>query len=347
MELDEQLKKKISRFLKKNNISPFAKDDDFILLAGGGSDRCYYRILAEDSSFVLMVSPAGKREITAFIDVGKFLFNTGIGVPEIIDVDEEGYMVLLEDLGDDSLYNVLSKAGSEKDVIEYYEKVLLFLAEMQIRPSFSFDRCNYLKHRTFGYESFRWETDYFIECFVRQFCEMAIPKESVLEDELNHLAFSLDKKPKYFMHRDFQSQNIHFKNGCVKAIDFQTATKGLLQYDLASLLKDAYFVIDEKTRDALVDFYMDVLTEKWDIKIDRQEFVKTFHLAGLQRNMQALGAFSFLGLQKGKKNFTQYIPAALSSLKEALLILPEYSVLKDTVLAAVKLTENKDIFHML
>jgi len=78
------------------------------------------------------------------------------------------------------------------------------------------------------------------------------------------------------MHRDFQSQNIHFKNGCVKAIDFQTATKGLLQYDLASLLKDAYFVIDEKMRDALVDFYMDVLTEKWDIKIDRQEFVKTF-----------------------------------------------------------------------
>jgi len=144
---------------------------------------------------------------------------------------------------------------------------------------------------------------------------MAIPKESVLEDELNHLAFSLDKKPKYFMHRDFQSQNIHFKNGCVKAIDFQTATKGLLQYDLASLLKDAYFVIDEKTRDALVDFYMDVLTEKWDMKIDRQEFVKTFHLAGLQRNMQAFGCLFFsLGLQKGRKSlsgiFLQLFPVS-------------------------------------
>jgi len=197
MELDEQLKKKISRFLKKNNISPFAKDDDFILLAGGGSDRCYYRILAEDSSFVLMVSPAGKREITAFIDVGKFLFNTGIGVPEMIDVDAEGCMVLLEDLGDNSLYKVLSNAGSEKDVIKYYKKVLMFMAEMQIRPSLSFDRCNYLKHRFFGYEAFRWETDYFIECFVRQFCGMSLTRESALEDELNHLASTLDKEPKY------------------------------------------------------------------------------------------------------------------------------------------------------
>ena len=56
------------------------------------------------------------------------------------------------------------------------------------------------------------------------------------------------------MHRDFQSQNIYFKDGKPRFIDFQTATKGLLQYDAVSLLKDAYFKLDENIRDELPGF---------------------------------------------------------------------------------------------
>ncbi len=336
MEINDLLKQKIEPFLKKNNVSISLNSDNFILLAGGGSDRSYYRILSNGRSLVLMVSPSDKQEVAAFIDVGKFLFNTGIGVPEIIDVDEEGLMLLLEDMGDDSLYNILCHKKNEIDIYGYYKKVLLFLAEMQIRPSLCFVQCNYLKNRSFGYEKFRWETDYFRECFLKQFCGLSLPKEVLLEEEFNRLAAFLDKEPKYFMHRDFQSQNIYFKNGQVKAIDFQTATKGLLQYDLASVLKDAYFVIDQKMRAELIDFYIDILNKKWGMKIDYKEFVKTFHLAGMQRNMQALGAFAFLGLQKGKREFFKHIPAALSYLEEALLIFPEYPVLKEIVSEAAE-----------
>ena len=107
MEINGLLKKRIESFLKKNKVSISINSDNFILLAGGGSDRSYYRLLSNDKSLVLMVSPSDKKEVTAFVDVGKFLFNTGIGVPEIIDVDEEGLMLLVEDLGDDSLYNIL------------------------------------------------------------------------------------------------------------------------------------------------------------------------------------------------------------------------------------------------
>jgi aminoglycoside/choline kinase family phosphotransferase len=336
MEINGLLKQKIESFLKKNHVPISLNSDNFILLAGGGSDRSYYRLLSNESSLVLMVSPSDKKEVTAFIDVGKFLFHTGIGVPEIIDVDEEGLMLLLEDMGDDSLYNILCHKKNEIDICGYYKKVLLFLAEMQIRPFLGLVQCNYLKNRSFGYEEFRWETDYFRERFLKQFCSLSLPKEVLLEEEFNCLASCLDKEPKYFMHRDFQSQNIHFKNGQVKAIDFQTATKGLLQYDLASVLKDAYFVIDQKMRAELIDYYLDILNKKWGMKIDHKEFIKTFHLVGMQRNMQALGAFAFLGLQKGKKGFFRHIPAALAYLEEALLLFPDYPVLKDTVSEAAE-----------
>jgi len=344
MEIKGLLKKKIELFLKKNKVIISLNSDNFILLAGGGSDRCYYRILSNDSSLVLMVSPSDKKEVKAFVGVGTFLFHTGIGVPEIIDADEEGLMLLLEDMGDDSLYNILCHKKDEIDVLGYYKKVLLFLAEMQIRPSLGFAQCGYLKNRSFGYEQFRWETDYFKERFLKQFCGLPLPKEVLLEEEFNHLASCLDKEPKYFMHRDFQSQNIHFKNGRVKAIDFQTATKGLLQYDLASVMKDSYFVLEQKMRAELIAFYLDILCEKWGMKIDRKEFISTFHLAGMQRNMQALGAFAFLGLQKGKREFFKHIPAALVYLEEALLLFPDYPVLKEMVSEATESIQKKTLF---
>ncbi|MFC1522976.1 hypothetical protein ACFL6Y_11265, partial [Elusimicrobiota bacterium] len=43
-----------------------------------------------------------------------------------------------------------------------------------------------------------------------------------------------------------------------------------------------------------------------------------FILSGLQRNMQALGAFSFLSMVKGKGQFRQYIPLCLDHLREGL-----------------------------
>jgi hypothetical protein len=37
----------------------------------------------------------------------------------------------------------------------------------------------------------------------------------------------------------------------------------------------------------------------------------------MQRLMQALGAYGFLGLVKGNKNFLQYIPRAVRSLRDS------------------------------
>ncbi len=39
-------------------------------------------------------------------------------------------------------------------------------------------------------------------------------------------------------------------------------------------------------------------------------FLRTFLLCGMQRLMQALGAYGFLGLVKGHKHFLEHIPRA-------------------------------------
>ncbi|HEY6071546.1 MAG TPA: hypothetical protein VIU85_09250, partial [Chthoniobacterales bacterium] len=46
------------------------------------------------------------------------------------------------------------------------------------------------------------------------------------------------------------------------------------------------------------------------------EFWETLRLCAMQRLMQALGAYGFLGLVKDHKHFLQHIPKAVSSLRE-------------------------------
>jgi len=127
----------------------------------------------------------------------------------------------------------------------------------------------------------------------------------------------------------------------VRYIDFQTATRGLLQYDAVSLLKDAYVVLEDSQREALLDFYLDMLTGVWGLALEREAFARTFHLTGLQRNMQALGAFAYLSMDKKKTAFAAHIPAALSYLAAALREMPEFALLRGLVEKAEKIIHAK------
>lgn len=309
---------------------PLAPDaDSLVLLARGGSDRSFYRVRTDRGVFVLMTAPAFRHELRTFLDVGAYLAGCAAGVPAIIAHDDEGQLVLLEDVGDDSLYALVRRTGDRGRVLELYRQVLAALARLQMQATPGMHTCNYLKNRTFGYEALRWETDYFMECFVRRYCGLGITDENRLDDELHRLAAAIAAEPRWFMHRDFQSKNIHFKDGRVRIIDFQTATRGLVQYDLASLLKDPYAALAPAERRELLGFYLHELSAVWNRQVEPEAFTAMFHRAGLQRTMQALGAFSFLSMGKGKKEFAEHIPAAIGSLCQSLELSGDYPALQE------------------
>lgn len=329
--------KKLFQLVTKTGVQISQQDAHLIALTAGGSDRKFYRITDGSFSFVVMVCLTPRHDIESYLSVGRFLFEQGIGVPHMYAYDDSKQMVLLEDLGDDSMLHLLKKATCSHNIKAYYAQVLESLAEMQMKTRNVLDKCDYLRGRSFGYEAFRWETDYFAECFLKRFCGVVIDNEEKLEQEFHMLAASLECEPRYFMHRDFQSQNIYFKEGRPRFIDFQTATRGLLQYDAVSLLKDAYFALDENTRGELLDFYLKTLASDRDMDIDRERFIRTFHRTGLQRNMQALGAFAYLSQEKGKQQFAAHIPNALGYLTDALSQFPEFPLLTELVeKAAIK-----------
>jgi aminoglycoside/choline kinase family phosphotransferase len=162
---------------------------------------------------------------------------------------------------------------------------------------------------------YRWEQKYFFQnCLGRYFSvSESKRKELAALPSLREIAKRLASLPRVLVHRDFQSQNIIIQNGQANLIDFQGMRPGLAEYDLASLLCDPYVQLTEAERRELIAYYRGRLLEN-GVTIDG-DFDLKLRLCAMQRLMQALGAYGFLGLVKGHKHFLQYIPGALRSLR--------------------------------
>jgi len=134
-----------------------------------------------------------------------------------------------------------------------------------------------------------------------------------LESELSALAERLAGAVRCLVHRDLQSQNVMIRDGEPFLIDFQGMRFGNPFYDLGSLLCDPYVDFSGGERAGLLSFYYGL--EKWDL--DWAAFQNAFWEASVQRLMQALGAYGFLGLKKELKGFLDHAPSGLRNLQQA------------------------------
>jgi aminoglycoside/choline kinase family phosphotransferase len=164
----------------------------------------------------------------------------------------------------------------------------------------------------FGPDLYRWERDYFKDHFVRDVCRIELEPsfERELEAELNTLAERLGGTRRSLVHRDLQSQNVMIRDREPFLIDFQGMRFGSPFYDLGSLLCDPYVNFSVSERDELLSFYYGL--SKWGL--DWGSFQIYFWEASVQRLMQCLGAYGFLGLKKGLKAYLEHIPNGLRNL---------------------------------
>ena len=178
---------------------------------------------------------------------------------------------------------------------------------------------------------YRWEQNYFFEnCLGRVFgVEPDQLSELTALPVLNQIAEQLAERPRVLVHRDFQSQNIIIRNGQAHLIDFQGMRPGLAEYDLASLLFDPYVSFSRaECEESLADYEAEREAAGHPVASDSRAI---FRLCGIQRLMQALGAYGFLGLVKGNKAFLEYIPAALQSLRSLVGEIPELEKLREAL----------------
>ena len=303
------------------------------LIGRGGSDRKYYRIRRNDTPAVLMQCIAEDPDFQRHIEYTKFYKKHSVPVPELIDADFERMSALFEDLGDLSLYSWLKCKREIGQVEQMYKQALDMLISIHSGMYQHSAECPMLYKRLFDYEHLRWETSYFVESFIEGCMSMRIDNLSALHYEFHRLALLVDSFPKTVVHRDFQSQNIMITKGMPRLLDYQGTRIGPPAYDLASILWDPYYRLDDSLRERLVNYYISQMEVQPPSPHLKKGLRDTLLPCRLQRHMQALGAYGFLSLKKGKRYFLKYVPEGLRLLKEdAALSQDSYPVLYDIVM---------------
>ncbi len=294
------------------------------MLPPSGSYREYYRITGKNR-VVIGVYNEDVKENLAFFSFASHFKNCGVNVPELIAVSEENTFYLLEDLGDLTLFEHLTKEREKKgfsdSIISTYKKVLQALPDIQVNVGKGIDYTKCYPREAFDRQSMMWDLNYFKYYFLKL---AKIPfDEQKLEDDFRTFSnYLVGVESNYFLYRDFQSRNVMLKDGEVYFIDFQGGRRGALQYDLASLLYDGKADIPQEIRDELYGFYISEL-EKYT-PVNKKEFGDYYKGFVLIRIMQAMGAYGFRGFYEKKEHFLKSIPYALNNLQKLLqgLVLP-------------------------
>lgn len=284
-------------------------------LEKGGSDRKFYRVIAGPEHKLILVKYSGhKEENRHYVDIARYLESVGVNVPRIHFHDPEEGLIWMQDLGELDLWHWRNEPWEIRKPL--YESTLLEVSKMHTAATRRIEEANLKLELEFSDQLYLWEQNYFFDYCLRdhfQMDEASVRRYGSLPI-FHNIATRLSSLPRVLVHRDFQSQNVLIREGSAWLIDFQGMRPGLPQYDLASLLYDPYVTLSDTERMALLEHYKRV-ARRGGLEIT-DDFDEVFHLCALQRLMQALGAYGFLGLHKGKPDFLQHIPAARRSLRE-------------------------------
>src|SRR5213594_5090344 len=280
----------------------------------GGSDRKFYRIdCAADQKLILVKYNLDREENRHYVNIAQCLNTHGIRVPKIYFHDPVEGLIWIEDLGESDLYSYRHESWLVRRA--FYESALDQIATLHSLPE---SVCVEIKEHLpaeFNAALYVWEQNYFFENCLGRYFGVDDGKLASLATlpALNQIAEHLAGLPRVLVHRDFQSQNIIIRNGQAYLIDFQGMGPGLAEYDLASLLYDPYVDLTEAERAELIAYYREQQIKN-GITVNGEFDSKLRHCA-MQRLMQALGAYGFLGLVKGHKHFLKHVPPAMASLR--------------------------------
>ncbi len=292
---------------------------EIIELPSSGSNRRYFRLVADDAESLIGVIGTSAAENKAFIYMARHFAEKGIPVPTIVAVSADDMVYLQTDLGDSLLFNEIEKGRATRS-FSIHERELLVktirrLPDIQFAGAENMDFSMCYPAVKFDGRSILWDLNYFKYCFLKatglEF------DEDKLEDDFQALAKVLMHNDTCtFMYRDFQSRNVMIRDGEPWFIDFQGGRQGPFYYDVASFLWQAKANIPDGLRHELLEEYLDSLHKYYPVREDT--FMATLRHFVLFRTLQVLGAYGFRGYFEKKPHFMQSVPFAIANLRELL-----------------------------
>ena len=268
------------------------------------SDRKYYRIKADNVSYVLADNFDKTDQSANFLYASKILKNSSVNVPEVLAFSEDLRFLLLQDLGDKSL---------DTDN-EFKDEKILEMALEQLSKIYFSDQ-DVLRSAT--KQSLLLQTNSFID-----FCKenkLSNDELKALENLRNDLVQNLLNQQFIPTHNDFERRNLMMFEENLFVIDFQDLNMGPIGIDLASIMYEHSYEYPK----VLIDDLLEKHLKNNGLKASSEELKNMIMHALAHRSMRIVGAFNkyfkegkLLNRKSDLDKFLKRIYLALSTLKK-------------------------------
>lgn len=282
-------------------------------LAGDGSLRCYFRLRLPNRTYVLL-SDAGWISSKDYAPHQAYLTERGIPVPTFLVVDAAEGFGVMDDLGDELLQDRLKKVDANAaEKHRWLQSAAVLLAELHVK-TFPVPATLPVATRRFDTQKYYEELQFTLEHLHAKFLGRPAPDAARLAT-VRAFCETLDgMRPDVFSHRDYHTRNLLVHGEKLYMIDFQDARLGSVQYDLASLLYDAYVPIAAAEKTALVGAYRDAVAgTPLGRQIAWDRFDDDLRRVAFQRTVKAAGSFASFFTRWGKRTHLPYLVPALES----------------------------------
>ncbi|MBV8326824.1 phosphotransferase [Chryseobacterium sp.] len=287
------------------------KSTEFVTLAQSGSARVNFLAATETGKYIITYNE-NIPENESFLYYSDIFSELNLNTPHILAVSEDRKIYVQEFLGAHTLSEVIAKEHLSPHVQLLVRQTLEKLFRLQTRTEGKIDFT-----KTFEYESYDElpviHDLYYFKNFVADVLELEYNKSTLLK-EFKQIAVLIESLgPQGIMIRDFQARNImvNEKNE-VSFIDYQSAMKGPLMYDVISFLFQAKADFPEDFKNEMLAYYIQQF-ENPTVRIQLQNSIQPIQM---MRFLQVLGAYGFRGLIQRKQHFMASLTIGIRNISQ-------------------------------
>lgn len=287
------------------------KSTQFVTLAQSGSARVNFLVQNLIGKYIITYNE-NIDENESFLYFSELFSELNLNTPRIFSVSDDQKMYIQEFLGEKTFSEIITEEGLSVNVKTLVKQTLRQLFELQEKTNGRIDF-----QKTFEYESYDelpvMHDLYYFKNFVADVLELEYHKSSLLKEfkEIINLIGNLE--PKGIMIRDFQARNIMVNDdNKVSFIDYQSAMKGPLMYDVISFLFQAKANFPENFKNEMLEFYI----QQFEDKENQSQLRNSVKPIQMMRFLQVLGAYGFRGLIQRKQHFIASIEKGIQNITE-------------------------------
>jgi aminoglycoside/choline kinase family phosphotransferase len=272
-------------------------------LPSDASFRRYTRLVGGPAPALLMETPPPE-DMASFLAIARHLAAHGQHAPRIFGVDEERYLVIVEDLGSQTMAQLLDAGAAPMPLYLAATEAMASLHAVPPDPTLP-----------------NWQAPEMSAATRATFLEwwwpavMGSPASPELQAEM-HAALTAMLEPfdgTALVHRDFFPANLVPGPKGVGLIDFQEAAIGNPAYDLVSLVEDARRDVAPEVREACMARYAE-LTGQAGAGVEAAMAV-----LGAQRHLRVAGLWVRLHRRDGRPSYLVHGPRCWAMFGRALL----------------------------